>query len=161
MSHEWMSLVTVVNESRLTCAWVMSRLWISHVTVVNGLCHACGWDIVTSANESCHSYEWVTSRGTWVCVYVCIKRRGLRGGGGWGGEGQKVAPWHTDTTHSTCTCTFAHTHVHRHAQPHTHAETHAQALTHIHRHTHVHTCTTCTRVRTHSYTNLRSWSLRR
>jgi len=42
----WMSHVVQINESCLTCEWVMSRIWMSHVTPMN---------------ESCQEYEWVMS----------------------------------------------------------------------------------------------------
>ena len=73
-----MSHVSQVNESCLTCEWVMSHMWTSHVSHVNESCLMCGGRLtimdvinqvhtylrmrhVAHVNESCLTCEWVMS----------------------------------------------------------------------------------------------------
>jgi len=53
------AIIVAVNEPRHTYEWFMSHLWMSLVTLTNESCHT--WmSHVTHVNESCHTYEWVT-----------------------------------------------------------------------------------------------------
>ena len=68
ISHICMSHVTHANESCYTYEWVMSHIWMSHVTHMNDSCHTCEWVMahvwmshVTHMNESCHTCGWVMS----------------------------------------------------------------------------------------------------
>jgi len=71
MSHyTWMSHVAYTNESHHTYEWAMlhlnesCRIWMSHVVFewVMSPCYTCSLDDVTShMNESCRTYQWVTS----------------------------------------------------------------------------------------------------
>jgi len=76
-----MSHVSHVNESCLTCEWVMSHMWMSHVSHVNESCLMCEWVMrhmwkspVVYALLS-HTRKWVMSRMLMSHVSVNESRR--------------------------------------------------------------------------------------